>query len=94
MERCPSCRARWDGNTSCRRCGMDLAALLAVERAAEQYTLRGVTQLAAGDPVAARQHLSRALGLHRTPIAALLLGFARTLEAERAAQAQTCDHFD
>jgi len=94
MERCPSCRARWDGNATCRRCGMDLAALLAVERAAEHFTLRGVTHLATDDPATAGQDLSRALGLHRAPIAALLLGFARTLEAERAAQAPTCNRFD
>lgn len=87
MERCPSCRARWDGNAACRRCGMDLGGLLAVERAAERLTLRGVARLAADDPAAAGQDLSQALGLRRAPISALLLGFALKLEAERKEQA-------
>ena len=83
MERCPSCRARCDGNETCRRCGMDLATLIAVERAAERLTLQGAAYLAADDPVAAGRDLTRALGLCRTPLAELLLGFARKLEAGR-----------
>ncbi|MEA3274144.1 MAG: hypothetical protein U9Q81_02365 [Pseudomonadota bacterium] len=82
MERCPNCRARWDGNETCRRCGMDLAALFAVEKAAEHLTVRGIARLAAEDTVAGRHDLSRALDLRREPFAEMLLGFARQLEAE------------
>jgi len=84
MERCPSCRARCDGAETCRRCGMELAGLISVEQAAESLTLRAAARLAAGDAVAARQALTQGLGLYRSPLARLLLGFSEQLmEAER-----------
>ncbi len=82
MERCPNCRARGQDTATCRRCGMDLAKLIAVEQAAERLTALGVVQLAAGDPVAASGDLTRALGLYRTPFARLLLGFAQETAAQ------------
>ena len=33
MDRCPNCRARDPGQTQCRRCGMELSPLTAVEDA-------------------------------------------------------------
>jgi hypothetical protein len=87
MERCPNCRARWDGNRSCRRCGMDLQPLIAVEEAAEQLIAQAVAQLAEvasheSDPGArrarvtqVRHDLSKAIALHDTPFGYLLLGF-------------------
>jgi len=85
MERCPNCRARREGGedtATCRRCGMDLTNLIAVERATEHLTALSVTHLAAGDPTTASDDLIRALGLYRTPFAKLLLGFVRELAAQ------------
>lgn len=81
MERCPNCHARWDGADTCRRCGMDLAPLVAVVKAAERLTARGVTHLAAADLPAALRDLDEAIGLRCEPFAELLLGFARHLDA-------------
>jgi hypothetical protein len=77
MERCPNCRARWDGNDACRRCGMDLSSLLAVERTAEQLIRRGICHLASTRPEAARRDFTRALRLQSAPFTEVLLGFER-----------------
>jgi Tfp pilus assembly protein PilF len=82
MERCPNCSARWDGGANCRRCDMELEGLVAVEKAAERSLARGIGYLAATEPRAARRELARALDLQRTPLAELLLDFARWLEQE------------
>ena len=82
MERCPNCRARRDEGVTCRRCGMELATLIEVEQAAERLTRLGVAHLTVGDATAARNHLSRALRLHREPFAEMLLGFTRRVEVE------------
>ena len=78
MERCPNCRARGDGSETCRRCGMNLSGLLAVERASEH--LRGISHLAVAETQAAKSDLTRALRLHSAPFTELLLGFAGQLE--------------
>lgn len=77
MERCPNCAARADGSAACRRCGMDLAGLLRVERAAETLRVQAVAHLAANDASAACTALTHSLALHRTPCAERLLGFAQ-----------------
>jgi len=79
MDRCPNCRARCEGRDHCRRCGMDLAPLAAIEEAARRLTLLAVADLAAGEPAAAGEHLRRALALQHEPLAELLLGFAAEL---------------
>jgi hypothetical protein len=79
MERCPNCRARWDGGETCRRCGMELGLLLAAEREAEGLIASGAAQLAAGQVEAALATLAKALGLTADPLAAHLRGFARIL---------------
>ncbi len=76
MERCPNCRARWDGGEHCRRCGLELASLLAAEHAAHRLIARALARLAAGDGTAALSDLSRARGLHDEPFITLLQGFA------------------
>jgi len=83
MERCPNCRARLDDGATCRRCGMDLAKLIEVEQAAEHFTALSVAHLAVGSPMAARGDLIRALDLHHTPFAELLLDFTRQVQAEK-----------
>ncbi|MCU0834110.1 MAG: hypothetical protein MUC77_06685 [Chromatiaceae bacterium] len=77
MERCPNCGARCDGSASCRRCGLELAPLLAVEQAAEQLMRDALARLAERDATAALSALGRARTLRREPFGGLLLGFAR-----------------
>lgn len=79
MERCPNCRARRDGGETCRRCGMDLAPLLAVERGAESLLARAVVELAGAEVPAAIQTLTKARGLSADPFIGHLREFARTL---------------
>ena len=81
MDRCPNCRARREGGETCRRCGMDFNALLAVEQAADGLITRGLDQLAADEAPAAIQALTRARSLDPEPFIDHLLGFARHLSA-------------
>ncbi|WP_295457120.1 hypothetical protein [uncultured Thiodictyon sp.] len=79
MDRCPNCRARREAEETCRRCGMDLSSLLAVEQAAEGLITHALRQLAAGDVPAALQTLTRARALNAEPFIEQLLGFLRHL---------------
>ena len=79
MERCPNCRARWESGETCRRCGMDLAPLLAVERAAELLITRALAALAAGEETDASDALTRAQGLVADPLIGHLKAFAEAL---------------
>lgn len=81
MERCPNCRARWDGGPACRRCGMTLELLIAVEEAADALVARGLGHLAAADADSARRDLTRALALHRDEITELLHRFTAWSDA-------------
>ena len=84
MQRCPNCRARDPARApaeapkdqQCRRCGMDLAALIAVEVASERLICAAVGELASGDMRAARSKLERARGLSDDPLIDLLIGFS------------------
>jgi hypothetical protein len=75
IERCPNCHARWDGNRTCRRCGMDLSALIAVEQAAERLITEAVACIAATEP---DNNTSQALGrvLKRPELTRALVGGA------------------
>lgn len=76
MERCPNCRARIEGTPAqCRRCGMDLELLQAVEHAAEQQLRTALDELARGDADKAALTIQRALSLKRTPLAARVARF-------------------
>jgi hypothetical protein len=79
MDRCPNCRARRDNEDTCRRCGMDLSSLLAVEQAAERLIVYALRQLAAGEVPAALRTLTRARALNPEPFIDHLLGFLRHL---------------
>jgi hypothetical protein len=79
MERCPNCRARWESAENCRRCGMDLAPLLACERAAESLMTRALAALAAGQVTDAIGYLTRAQGLVADPLIGHLKAFAESL---------------
>ena len=83
MERCPNCRARVDDADTCRRCGMDLGPLIAVEEAAERLTARGIAHLAAADLAAAVRDLEGAIRLRRDGFTELLVGFTRQLDSTR-----------
>jgi Flp pilus assembly protein TadD len=91
MQRCPNCNARCDGNSICRRCGMDLTLLIRAERAAARLARQALTQLAAEDTTSAERTLREAQALHRTPRAEQLLGVIRQQEA-RARAAFTQRH--
>jgi len=76
MERCPICRARFNGRNPCRRCGSELGRLLAVEAAAERAVGRAVRLLAAGRHAEGRAAAREAVALHATPLARSILRFA------------------
>ncbi len=77
MERCPHCRARWEGGDACRRCGLEPGSLLACEAAAGRLTRSALARLADGDPAGALAELTQAQGLYREPMLEHLLGWAR-----------------
>jgi hypothetical protein len=77
MERCPNCRARWDGAEHCRRCGLELAPLLAAEHAAHRLIVRALRRMGEGETQTALADLTRARDLYREPFIDLLCGFAR-----------------
>jgi hypothetical protein len=77
MERCPNCGARCDGGEQCRRCGLGLAPLLAVEEAAERLIGGALVRLAQGDAAGALSALGRSRNLRRDALSHILLGFAR-----------------
>jgi len=76
MDQCPNCRARNPGNPQCRRCGMDLRQLLAVEAAADQRIREALESLAAGDEAACQALLTQAAALHHDPMIDLIRGLA------------------
>lgn len=49
MERCPNCRASYQQGAECRRFGMDLSLLLAIESQAQALELTAVRQIAEND---------------------------------------------
>ena len=91
MERCPNCRARWDGGDTCRRCGMELGLLLAVECAAKALLARAVAQLAAGATEAASRTLEEARSLSADPFIGHLRRFVHSLRADPRESAQPSD---
>ncbi|CAK0765810.1 hypothetical protein CCP3SC15_3360002 [Gammaproteobacteria bacterium] len=76
MERCPVCRAALAGNITCRRCGCELAGVAATEDAAEALLHTSVTALAEGEWDRAAHFAATSAGLHHTPLAVALIGFA------------------
>lgn len=78
MERCPTCRARLDGSDQCRRCGLELTLLQAVDRASNAAIGRAIGRLADGDQAGAILDLEQARRLSGDPLVPVLLGFART----------------
>ena len=81
MERCPNCRARWDGAEHCRRCGMELAPLLAAEHAAHRLIARALRWMGEGEARPPWPTSPGPADLYREPFIELLCRFVRA-EAE------------
>ena len=77
MERCPNCRARYKEGQECRRCGMKLGGLLAIEAQARAQEWLAIQQIAADNLAGAEQTLIQTLRLYASPLAERLLGFVR-----------------
>jgi hypothetical protein len=77
MERCPNCRASYKGGQECRRCGMKLGGLLAIEAQARAREWLAIQQIAADNLAGAEQTLIQTLRLYASPLAEWLLGFVR-----------------
>ena len=99
MDRCPNCRARREDGETCRRCGMELAPLLALEQAGDTLIRRALGQLAGDQVPAAVRALEEARTLHPDPFIDRLLGFAQTVQdqppradADRGRWAQVNGH--
>lgn len=76
MQRCPNCRASYQEGSQCRRCGMELASLLAVETAVDELVHTAVSCLTTSHSVATVALLQQAISLQHDPFAELLLAFA------------------
>ena len=89
MERCPNCRASYKGGQECRRCGMKLGGLLAIEAQARAREWIAIQQIAADNLAGAEQTLIQTLRLYASPLAERLLGFVRAaaVGADNAATA-------
>jgi hypothetical protein len=77
MERCPNCRASYKGGQECRRCGMKLGGLLAIEAQARAREWLAIQQIAADNLAGAEQTLIQTLRLYASPLAEQLLGFVQ-----------------
>lgn len=75
MDRCPNCRARYQGEPQCRRCGMDLSALLWIEAQAEAWERFAVDRLRAGDLKGAQVAATESLARQHRPLALMLREF-------------------
>ena len=76
MTRCPICRAQWQGEEKCRRCGAELhlvAQTVAVAREMEQLAVAHLRDGQVDQAVVASR---RAMSLRMTPLAQALAGFA------------------
>ncbi len=79
MERCPVCRARFKGETTCYRCGADLTVLLHIETLAHQRQRIAFQQLMQGDFQGAEWAARAALQWQQEPLTQALLGFIQQL---------------
>lgn len=75
MERCPNCKARYKGEDTCQRCGMDLGRLVQIETQVERLEHFAVKKILGQDAFAAEKILQEALTLQRSPSAKVLLEF-------------------
>lgn len=88
MERCPNCRARYDGDPACRRCGMALGPLLQIEQGAQRRLAQAI-RLLGTDSRAAVDALTASGRLQNSPLADHLIGFVRWRQQRRSDQFNT-----
>jgi hypothetical protein len=85
MDRCPNCRARLDGAEQCRRCGLELNLLYAVDRAGDAAVARAIRRLAEDDRIGAIRDLKQARALSGGAFVSALLAFARSTPSAESA---------
>lgn len=77
MERCPICRARLAGASTCPRCEANLSLARAAGTQAAQHLERALASLGEADCRQAEHHARQSLWLHRTPLAEAILGWSQ-----------------
>jgi hypothetical protein len=77
MQRCPVCRATFNGETICRRCHADLSALLKIEQEAESLAKQAAQLWVARKSGAAVEAARSSLALKITPLARAILLLAQ-----------------
>ena len=82
MTRCPLCKARYRGQTECRRCRADLHTLQALEDDAGHQAHKAVQQLLAGNGESAEYHARKAAKKHGDRFNTLLYGFIMSINRD------------
>ena len=82
LTHCPACKAKYTGNPLCRRCGLDLAALISVLQQADAHTEKAIQAFWENDFFQMLIHARRTLSLHRTPDAIQLTACAALLNKD------------
>ena len=77
MERCPNCKARYKGEDTCQRCGMDLSRLVQIENQVRHLECAAIQKILGQEAFAAERILNDALILQNSPSAKILLDFVQ-----------------
>lgn len=77
MERCPNCKARYKGENTCQRCGMELSRLVQIENQVRHLERVAIQKILAQEAFAAERILNDALILQNSPSAKILLDFVQ-----------------
>ena len=64
LKKCPTCRAKYDGNPTCRRCGMDLGRLADILRRAAVHLVEARIACLEKDYPEMLRHARRAVSLY------------------------------
>ena len=78
--RCPVCKARFRGHTTCSRCGADLSRLMRVAAGAQRLRRQARQALCEGRYHEAQQLAGAAQDFHDTALGHKLLQTARVLD--------------
>jgi len=82
LTHCPACKAKYTGIPLCRRCGLDLVALISVLQQADAHTQKALQAFLEHDFVRMLTHARRTLSLRRTPNALQLTACAALLNQD------------
>ena len=77
MERCPNCKARYKGEDTCQRCGMDLSRLVQIENQVRHLERAAIQKILDQEAFTAERILNEALILQKSPSAKTLLDFVQ-----------------